>query len=131
MCGPEATGVKIDPVGKLSDQSVIKTKIRKVGRFWPPPERHHFGTQRSRCLVFFEIRNFFEEVQNFFEIQNSGRFVDFGRRRDGIISAARMAGVSCFLKIPFFGKSNFLFFFFFLIFFSDFGFKKWSKKIEI
>ena len=32
-------------------------------RFLPPPGRHHFGSPHGRCLVFFEIRNFFEEVQ--------------------------------------------------------------------
>ena len=83
MCGPEATGVKIDPHGKLSDQSVISMKkVRKVGRYWPPPERHHFGCPRPRCLVFFEVSNFFEEAQNFSKFKiREGRWISVASGR--------------------------------------------------
>ena len=35
------------------------------------------GRGDPRCLVFFENRNFFEEVQNFFEIKNLGGWLNF------------------------------------------------------
>ena len=97
-------GSEDDPVGKLSDRSVIKKKkIRKVGRFWSPSERHHFGTPRPRYLVFFEIRNFFEELQNFpkFKIWE-GRWISVASGRALVRVPAwpvsRVLWNSCFWK---------------------------------
>ena len=60
-------------------------------------------------LVFFEHRNFFEEVHNFpkFKIQDGGWII--GRLRHGIISGLSMAGPSVFLKLALKNEEQYFF----------------------
>ena len=75
-------------------------------RFLPPPGRHHFGSPHGRYLQIFEIHWFFKKSCKKLKFWNPGGCVDFCRLRDGIISGARMAGTSRFVKFIDFSNTS-------------------------